>query len=151
MIELIIDGAIVDEYSEYYFKLHPKAYKPPIIHPYHPSINEWMIMKRPMMNALKQKWKAFVVWVVQKYGFNGLQIENCDAEFTTYYKPGHRHDVDNSVPKMILDGFIEAGLLVDDDSKHLNSLKLMCAYDKDNPRTEIKLFINKEKKDVKEE
>lgn len=46
------------EYEKHYFKMHPKASKKPIETPYHPTINQWMIMKRPIMNALKQRWKG---------------------------------------------------------------------------------------------
>ena len=59
-IKLVIDNDILSQYEAYYFMIHPKASKKPIAHPYHESINVWMIMKRPMMNALKQKWKDFI-------------------------------------------------------------------------------------------
>ena len=57
-IKLVIDNNTLSEYEKYYFKVHPRASKKPIENPYHPTINQWMIMKRPMMNALKQKWKG---------------------------------------------------------------------------------------------
>ena len=57
-IMLEITNETIVLYEEYYFKNHPRASKKPIDNPYHPSINAWMIMKRPMMNALKQKWKG---------------------------------------------------------------------------------------------
>ena len=57
-IKLIIDNNTLIEYEKYYFKHHPRASKKPISNPYHESINTWMIMKRPMMNALKQRWKG---------------------------------------------------------------------------------------------
>ena len=59
--------------------------------------------------------------------------------FTTYYSTNRRHDVDNSTPKFILDGFSESGLISDDDSTHLKKLTLICNVDKDNPRTEIEV------------
>jgi len=48
--KLVIDQKVVDDYAEYYFKQHPRAKKKPIEKPIHPSINEWMILKRPQMN-----------------------------------------------------------------------------------------------------
>ncbi len=51
--KIIIDQALVDEYCEYYFKLHPKAKKKPIEKPMHPSLNTWMILPRIQMNSLK--------------------------------------------------------------------------------------------------
>lgn len=136
-IVLVIDNDVVDEYCSFYFSNHTKAKNKPIKHPYHESINEWMIMKRPMMNSLKQKWKNFVVWFIDKQGYSNLRIEKCDLEFFTYYPNNRRHDTDNSAPKFIIDGLVESGFIVDDDSTHITSLMLRCGTDKDNPRTEI--------------
>lgn len=140
-IKLVIDNNVLDEYSKHYFYLHPRAKKKPIEQPYHPSINKWMIMKRPMMNALKQKWKEFLVWFVKYNGYENLHIEKCEMTFTSFFKTKIRHDCDNTVPKFILDGLADSGFIVDDDSKHLESLTLKCDYDKDNPRTEIVVTI----------
>lgn len=148
---LVLDGATIAEYTKHYFKVHPKAKKEPIPFPYHPSINQWMIMKRPMMNALKQKWKDFVVWAIQAQGYSNLRIERCDIEVDTYYATNRRHDNDNSVPKFILDGMVEGGLLVDDDSKHVLSLTLRCHTDAERPRTEILMILPEEETDGEEE
>lgn len=135
--KLIIDQALIDEYAEYYFQNHPRARKKPIEHPYHESINTWFIMKRPQMNALKQKWKDFMVWWMNKVGFSGKQLKQFSMTFTTYMPTRRRIDPDNTVPKFILDGFTESGAIVDDDGEHLLSLTLKTGYDKENPRTEI--------------
>jgi hypothetical protein len=140
-IKLTIDNDVVREYEKYYFALHPAAHKQPIEAPYHPSINKWMIMKRPMMNALKQKWKDFVVWFIRHVGYENLLIDQCKMRFTTYYKTKIRHDADNSVPKFVIDGLVDSGFIIDDDSNHLTSLTLECKVDKDNPRTEITVQI----------
>jgi len=140
-IKLVIDNDILLEYNKYYFKLHPKAKKPPIEKPIHPSINEWMIMKRPQMNSVKQKWKDFMVWMIEYYGYTGLQIEKCEIKVITYFNINRRHDVDNCTPKFIFDGLAESGFIVDDDSKHLTSLTLEVGVDKENPRTEIYVKI----------
>lgn len=136
-IKLIIDNDVIAKYESFYFGKHPKAHKKPIEQPYHPSVNKWMIMKRPMMNALKQKWKDFMVWFIKYIGYNGMNIHECEMTFTTYFKTKIRHDTDNSVPKFILDGLVDSGFIIDDDSKHLKSLTLKCDDDKSNPRTEI--------------
>ncbi len=99
-------------------------------------------MKRPMMNALKQKWKDFIIWFIENQGYTNLLIENCEMKFTTYYKTNRRHDVDAACPKFILDGFAESGFIIDDDNKHLTKLTLECGVDKDNPRTEIDIIIH---------
>jgi len=136
-IKLVIDKAVMERYYDVYFVIHPRAQKVPLPYPYHESINKWMIMKRPMMNALKQKWKDFIVWFVKEQGCDNLRITRCDIEFDTYYSTGRRHDTDNSCPKFIIDGLCESGMLVDDDSNHVASLLLKCFVDKDRPRTEI--------------
>lgn len=140
-IKLIIDNGILSDYEKYYFKNHPRASKKPIENPYHPSINTWMIMKRPMMNALKQKWKDFIIWFIYSQGYSNLRIESCEMKFTTYYKTNRRHDIDNGVPKFLLDGLSESGFIIDDDSKHIKKLTMQCFIDKDNPRTEIEILI----------
>lgn len=140
-LKLIIDNTILSQYEKYYFTQHPRASKRPIDNPYHPTINVWMIMKRPMMNALKQKWKDFIIWFIEKQGYTNLHIERCEMKFTTYYKTNRRHDIDNSCPKFILDGLSESGFIVDDDSKHITSLTMECYVDKENPRTEIYIKI----------
>ena len=141
-IKLVIDNNTISEYEKYYFKVHPRASKKPIENPYHPTINQWMIMKRPMMNALKQRWKDFIQWFIENQGYTNLHIEKCEMKFTTYYKTNRRHDIDNGCPKFILDGLSESGFIIDDDSKHITSLTMECYVDKDNPRTEIEVCIN---------
>lgn len=144
ILKLTIDNNTLSEYEKYYFKQHPKARKKPIQNPYHPSINEWMVMKRPMMNALKQKYKDFIIWFIENQGYTNLHIKKCEMIFTTYYKTNRSHDVDNTTPKFILDGFVESGFIIDDDWKHLHQITLQCSVDNNNPRTEITVLIMEE-------
>ena len=132
-MRLVIDNNTLEKYEQFYFRLHPKATKRPIDKPIHPLLNQWMIMKRPMMNALKQRWKDFIVWFIKEH------VCKCEMKFTTYYKTNRRHDVDAASPKFILDGFTESGFIIDDDSTHLISLTLECYVDKEYPRTEIEI------------
>lgn len=140
-IKLVIDNQVLSDYEKHYFSVHTRASKKPIDAPYHPSINTWMIMKRPMMNALKQKWKDFVIWFINDQGYTNLHIEKCEMKFTTYFSTNRRHDCDNTVPKFLLDGLAESGFIIDDDSKHLTKITLECDIDKENPRTEIEIKI----------
>lgn len=89
------------------------------------------------MNAVKQKWKDFIVWFIDKQGYSNLRIEKCEIEVSTYYETHRRHDTDNSVIKFILDGFSEGGFILDDDSEHVQALTLRCYVDSEHPRTEI--------------
>lgn len=143
-ISLVIDDTVLEKYSEHYFSIHTKAHKTPIPHPYHESINVWMIMRRPMMNALKQKWKDFIKWLVDTKGYSNLRIDKCEIEQVVYYPNNRRHDIDNTVPKFILDGLVESGMIVDDDHLHITKLTLSCGVDIERPRTEIKIKIKSE-------
>lgn len=140
-ILLVIDDDALARYEKHYFSLHPKAHKKPISHPYHESINVWMIMKRPMMNALKQRWKDFIKWFVAEQGYSNLRITECEISQTVYYPNNRRHDVDNSVGKFVYDGLVESGMVVDDDSNHITKLTLECGVDKEHPRTELLIKI----------
>ncbi len=140
-ITLIIDSDVLGRYYQHYFSIHRRAKKLPIPHPYHESINVWMIMKRPMMNQLKQRWKDFIVWFVNDQGYTNLRIDKCELIFTAYYSNTRRHDPDNSVPKFILDGLVDGGMIIDDDSSHVLSLTLKCSTDQEHPRTEIHFNI----------
>lgn len=140
-IKLILDHDVLTEYNTYYFKQHPKAKKVQIDKPYHPSINTWCILPRIQMNALKQKWKDFCVWWIKEEKLLNRQLDNFNIVVTVFFNTKRRHDVDNQVPKFILDGFTESGLIIDDDEQHLHSLTLKTGYDKTCPRTEIEIFI----------
>lgn len=146
-IKLVFDDDTLRRYEEEcYFAKHPKAKKKPLAHPYQESMNVWMIMKRPQMNALKQKWKDFMVWFIEDQGYTNLHIERCEMTFTVY-KPTHRRlDLDNNSPKFLLDGLVESGFVIDDDMNHIQSLTLRGGCDKDRPRTEI-LITNIEQKE----
>lgn len=94
------------------------------------------------LNALKQKWKDFIVWWIKDLGCE--QFNKVKMTFIIYFPTTHRHDVDNQVPKFILDGLVEAGLIPDDDEHHLTELTIKTGYDKKNPRTEIIIDEQKE-------
>lgn len=95
------------------------------------------------MNSLKQKWKDFIKWFIGEQGYSNLRIERCEIEQTVYYPNNRRHDADNSVPKFILDGLVESGMIVDDDSNHVTKLTLSCKTDIVHPRTELKIIYDK--------
>lgn len=149
-IKLTIDEQTLAEYDKHYFSIHTKATKRPISRPYHESINQWMIMKRPMMNALKGKWKDFIVWFIEQQGYTNLRIEKCELVFTTYFNTNRRHDVDNTCPKFILDGLCESGFIIDDDSNHVQKLTLSCGIDRKRPRTEIDIYYWNNKEDMQD-
>ena len=136
-IKLTINQNELEDYYKYYFGKYPRRSVKPIKKPIPPSLNQWMIMKRPQMNGEKQKWKEFIVWLAHKYNLQDKQIDNAEIIFTYYFPTKHRHDADNYTPKFAMDGLTESGLLVDDDFEHIRTLTICGGYDKENPRTEI--------------
>lgn len=139
-LTLVLNANVLERYTNYYFLAHPRAYKQPISHPRHESINVWFVMKRPQMNALKQKWKDFIKWWIHDLGYDDMHLDKFEMLFITYMPTKRRYDPDNSVPKFILDGFTESGFITDDDGEHLQFLTLATKYDKENPRTTIDVW-----------
>lgn len=140
-IKLVIDEDVLRRYEEHYFAKHPRARKRPIPHPYHESINTWMILKRPEMNALKQRWKDFGVWFIEDQGLTNLRISKCEMIYKIFFSNHRRHDNDNYTPKFVQDALVESGFIVDDDSEHITKLTMCCGVDKEWPRTEITVLI----------
>ena len=140
-VTIVINKQTVDDYHEYYFTKYPKRKKKPIKSPIPPSLNTWMIMKRPQMNNEKQIYKEFIIWLVNHNNLQNKKIEKATLTFTYYFPTHHRHDADNYAPKNCLDGFTASGLLVDDDLEHVKMLSIKGGYDKINPRTEIEINI----------
>lgn len=140
-IKLVINNDTLKCYEEYYFSTYPKRKVLPISQPYQESMNQWMIMKRRQMNALKQRWKDFICWLVDKYGYSNIKIDKCEIWQKVYYPTNRRHDPDNTTPKFVIDGLVESGMIVDDDYKHITMIVLECGYDHDNPRTELTIKI----------
>lgn len=140
-LKLVLDQNVLDEYNKYYFSQHPRARVQPIKRPIHESINQWMIMKRPMMNSLKQKWCDFGIWWIKKLGYDNMQLDKFNMHFISYMPSKRRADPDNYTPKFLLDAFTQSGFIKDDNGEHLKVLSLSTDYDKDNPRTEIIIEI----------
>lgn len=140
-LSIVIDDDVVERYNQHYFDEHPKAYKKPIEHPYHPSVNVWCIKPRIQMNAIKQQWKSFIVWLIRNLGYDDMGLESVAVEYDIYHPTKRRTDVDNYTPKFIHDGFVESGFIVDDDREHIKSLTIRCHVDAKHPRTEIKVTV----------
>lgn len=67
-----------------------------------------------------------------------LPFKKSIVTLTYYFKTRHRRDPDNYSGKFLLDGLVEAGVIEDDSFNHID-LVIVGKYDKDNPRTEIKI------------
>lgn len=123
---------LLKEWTKRYMKKHPKTKKKPIQFSNHPSLNTWIILRRPMMNALKQKWANFTEFVVDYYGLRDLGISKCKCKYIVFKDSRRRSDVDNYSPKFIFDGFSaeHSGLIIDDSSDCIEELTIKIEYRK---------------------
>lgn len=137
--KIIIDQKVVDEYNAHYFKLHPKARKPPIERPIMPSLNQIMILQRVQIAALKAKYKEFGMWVIKSLGYENLQLDKFEMELHVFMPTNRKFDLDNCVGaiKVLADSFTATKFIVDDNSKNMIKLTITGDVDKENPRTEI--------------
>ena len=166
---------LLEEWTKIYLKKHPRTKKKPIAKPIHESLNVWTIMRRPMANALKQKWKEFVQFCVDYYKLNDLGISKCKCKYIAhkgYVKSKRRSDIDNLTPKFILDGLTAecSGVLVDDSCDCIEEMTIKiiqeqgiedyseiifydCEYDVDLMLKTRKIEINKtlKKEETKKE
>lgn len=139
-LQMTITKQDVDEFNRLYFAEHPRATKPRIKGPQHPSLNEYIIANNMKSNQWKQNWKEFLLFMLDKYGWRNMGIERCEVTYITYFKDKRTHDVDNITPKFIFDGLVEGGFLVGDDIDHIEKLIIVGKRDTVNPR--IELYFN---------
>ena len=64
--------------------------------------------------------------------------EFAEVTITYFFGDNRRHDADNYCGKFLLDGLTAAGVIADDDFKHLH-LTVRGMVDHKNPRTEIEV------------
>lgn len=137
---LISNKSTLEEYNRYYFRKYPNRKKKPIDTPIQPSLNVWTVKQRLSMNNLKQNWKEYTEWLVKNQGYKDLQIEHCEIACEIYMPTLRRADTDNFTPKFVMDGLVSSGMLIDDDYKHCNPLRITLGYDKNNPTMIIKVL-----------
>jgi hypothetical protein len=95
--------------------------------------------------AVAKKYRRLAKEAVENLDIDSGPWELSHITATFYHKTDRRRDDVNSLAmlKPAYDGIVEAGLLVDDDSKHLKTQTPMYHVDKLNPRVE--LFIERKK------
>ena len=99
-----------------------------------PSLNRFAGRKNDReYQAQKREWKGLVCLLAPK---QAVPFNKSIVTITYFFKDKRRHDPDNYAGKMIMDGLTAAGIIADDSFDHVE-LRLVGAYDKRNPRTEI--------------
>lgn len=93
----------------------------------------------------KKTWTEAVCWAA-KAGRPPKPYEHADVLITYYFPTRARHDADNYCGKFLLDGLTKAGVIIDDDMKHI-TLTIRGEYDQANPRTEIQVTETERSRD----
>lgn len=83
--------------------------------------------KKKIHNAVKMS----TIGINPKY-------EKCKIKITYFFKDKRRHDPSN-YDKMLLDGLVEANIIVDDNYEVIKEFTTIGSYDKNNSRTEIEI------------
>lgn len=87
----------------------------------------------------KAEWTQLVEWACKASKDRPkTPYQRAVVEITYYFPTLARHDADNYAGKFLLDGLTKAGVIVDDDLKHITTV-IKGDYDKKNPRTEIRV------------
>lgn len=104
---------------------------PPTINKYigRSNIFEYQSDKKKIHQAVK------LLTAGKKYN-----IEKCKMTITYYFKDKRRHDPSN-YDKMVLDGLVEANIIVDDNYNVITEFTTKGDYDKNNPRTIIEIEV----------
>lgn len=87
--------------------------------------------------AAKKEWTeaASLACLAQK-DRPGEPYQKALVQIAYFFRDRRRHDSDNYAGKFLLDGLTQAGVIADDDLKHI-TVEISGKYDKNNPRTEI--------------
>ena len=96
-------------------------------------------------HKMKKYYTELVVLCIKK-----ARLKKCDCQIdihVTWYCPNKRKDKDNIIAgiKFILDGLQGAGIIKNDNWKHIGDIKHRLIVDVENPRIEVEL---KEVQDV---
>ena len=113
---------------------------PPTINKYIGRSNIWEYQKDK-----KNVHKAISLLTVGKK----YNIDKCKMTIIYYFKDRRRHDPAN-YDKFVLDGLVEANVIIDDNYSVITEFTTKEDYDKDNPRTEIIIEILEENKNEKD-
>ena len=85
---------------------------------------------------MKEQYTDIVAWTAKKLPkFNRIDIE------ITWYEPNASRDPDNIMggQKFIFDGLVKAGVIENDNRKHINSISHKFETDRQNSRIEIEI------------
>lgn len=100
---------------------------PPTINKFIGRTNIWEYQK------VKKEWRDLCTYLDKP----ARPFEKASVVITFYFKDKRRHDADN-YQKFLLDGLVDAGIIIDDDFEHI-TVTCRGDYDRQEPRTEIEV------------
>ena len=94
-----------------------------------------------MVRNLIKRHKLLAIDEIDKLNIYTKPWDKVETQETYYFKTNRRRDIRNAeaLCKAYYDGFVEAGLMADDNHNILTYLPTRLEVDKDNPRVEILL------------
>lgn len=108
-----------------------------VIHDIPPSNNKFIGRNnRFQYKSLKEQWERAIRYECQPKPIRPIRFSR--ITLTYYFKDKIRRDPDNFSGKFILDGLRKAGIIEDDSFNNID-LVLRAEYDKNDPRTVIKV------------
>lgn len=141
--ELIISVTqdLVDEYNKLYLSQNKRRSKPAIDSPLCPTINKFTSMIRMQQNDSKQKYKNFMLWILNNNNIPKLMLEDCEITYKVTYNTKTRRDCDNASlnSKYYGDAFVEYGLLKDDSYFQVKWLHFTACYEKGIKKLDISI------------
>lgn len=157
-ILITLNRDLFNEYRKVYFKERPRAK----VFPFDTkgktkktrysvlSLNDLLPIDSMAYGSLKEKWGDFGVWCAKHYGVNDKQLTNSMFELRVFSETKAQKDCSNIAGgyKIFEDGLcVQSGFMIDDSYLHINPLLIVCDYDKENPRLEIRITFVDEKMD----
>lgn len=101
-----------------------------------PTINKY-IGRTNIFQYQKDKKQCHELVRLSTIGVNP-KYESCKIKITYYFKDKRRHDPSN-YDKFLLDGLVEANIIVDDNYNVIKEFTTVGLVDKENPRTVIEI------------
>ena len=94
-----------------------------------------------MVRNLIKRHKLLAIEAINELKISGTPWQKVQTQETYYFKTNRRRDIRNAeaLCKAYYDGFVEAGLMADDNHQILPHAPTRIEVDKDNPRLEILL------------
>lgn len=88
-------------------------------------------------SVMKDRHTTKIAWLAKK-----MPKYEKVALVITWYEPNQKRDPDNIMAgqKFILDGLVQAGVIPNDNQRHIHGILHKFGVDKDNPRIEVEII-----------